>query len=70
MVPVAAGALYPATRVRLPPVFAGLAMAFSSVSVVGSSLLLGRYRRPPPVLRDFAWQDVRSSDVDKFRSGM
>jgi hypothetical protein len=27
-------------------------MAFSSVSVVLSSLLLRRYRRPPAVLRD------------------
>jgi hypothetical protein len=54
MVPVAAGVLYPAARIRLPPVLAGLAMAFSSVSVVCSSLMLSRYRRPPPVLRDFA----------------
>jgi hypothetical protein len=57
MVPVAAGVLYPSARVRLPPVLAGLAMAFSSVSVVCSSLLLNRYRRPPPVLRDFSWQE-------------
>ena len=35
---------------------AGLAMAFSSVSVVVSSLLLQRYKRPPPVLRDVVVQ--------------
>lgn len=52
MIPLAAGALYPWLHLRLPPWVAGACMAFSSVSVVGSSLLLRRYRRPPPVLRD------------------
>lgn len=47
-VPLASGALYPLTRVRLHPAVAGLCMALSSVSVVASSLLLRRYR--PPVL--------------------
>ena len=42
-VPVAAGALYPLTRVRLPPEAAALAMALSSVSVVLSSLSLAGY---------------------------
>ena len=44
--PFAAGILYPFTDFRLPPELAGLMMAFSSVSVVTSSLLLNRYRRP------------------------
>ena len=44
--PFAAGALYPFLSWRLPPEFAGLMMAFSSVSVVTSSLLLRTYRKP------------------------
>lgn len=54
MVPVAAGAFYPVFHMQLPPMFAGLAMAMSSVSVVVSSLMLRWYRRPLPVLRDFS----------------
>ncbi len=41
-IPLAAGALYPIYGIILNPVFAGLAMAFSSVSVVGNSLRLRR----------------------------
>jgi Cu+-exporting ATPase len=44
--PFAAGVLYPFTNFRLPPAFAGLMMAFSSVSVVTSSLLLQTYKKP------------------------
>jgi Cu+-exporting ATPase len=45
-IPVAAGLLYPVFGLVLRPEFAGLAMAFSSVSVVTNSLLLKRqYRR-------------------------
>ncbi len=52
MIPVAAGVFYPLAHHQLPPWLAGLCMAFSSVSVVASSLLLRRYRRPPRVLRE------------------
>ncbi|MHB1405462.1 MAG: heavy metal translocating P-type ATPase [Desulfitobacteriaceae bacterium] len=44
-IPIAAGVLYPLTGELLPPEWAGLAMAFSSVSVVTSSLLLRGYAK-------------------------
>jgi Cu2+-exporting ATPase/Cu+-exporting ATPase len=39
-IPLAAGVLYPLFGIFLNPIFAGLAMAISSVSVVSNSLLL------------------------------
>jgi len=47
-IPVAAGLLYPFTGFLLNPVVAGMAMAFSSVSVVSNSLLMRRYKRVLP----------------------
>jgi len=44
-IPIAAGLLYPTFGIVLKPEFAGLAMAFSSVSVVTNSLLLKRTAR-------------------------
>ena len=43
-IPLAAGALYPLTGWMLSPVFASVAMALSSVSVVANSLRLRRFR--------------------------
>ncbi|HPT38011.1 MAG TPA: heavy metal translocating P-type ATPase [Methanothrix sp.] len=48
LVPVAAGALYPAFGITFRPELAGLAMAASSVTVVSLSLLLKKY--VPPAL--------------------
>lgn len=44
-IPFAAGVWYPWTKMSVPPQYAGLAMALSSISVVISSLLLHMYRR-------------------------
>jgi Cu+-exporting ATPase len=43
-VPVAAGVLYPFFGILLSPIFAGAAMAMSSVSVVSNALRLRQVR--------------------------
>jgi Cu+-exporting ATPase len=45
-IPIAAGVFFPIFHTRLPPTVAALAMALSSVSVVGSSLALRLYKPP------------------------
>lgn len=44
LIPVAMGLLYPFFKILLNPIFASLAMASSSISVVANSLLLKRYK--------------------------
>jgi len=46
LIPVAAGVLYPIWGIRLDPMYAAAAMAFSSVSVVSNSLRLKRFKAP------------------------
>ena len=45
-IPIAAGAIFPITHTILPPQYAGLCMALSSISVVISSMALKLYTRP------------------------
>ncbi len=49
-IPVAAGILYPWLHPALPHWLASAALAFSSVSVILSSLMLSAYK--PPVMND------------------
>jgi Cu+-exporting ATPase len=58
-VPYAAGIWFPWTHLVLPPQYAGLSMAASSVSVVVSSMMLWLYKRPA----------VLSDDPNVPRSG-
>lgn len=44
LIPVAMGVLYPFFHILLNPIFASIAMATSSISVVSNSLLLKRYK--------------------------
>ncbi|HWL29263.1 MAG TPA: heavy metal translocating P-type ATPase [Burkholderiaceae bacterium] len=51
LIPVAAGALYPAYGVLLSPIFAAGAMALSSVFVLGNALRLRRFEAPTAAAR-------------------
>jgi P-type Cu+ transporter len=62
-IPFAMGVFLP-WGLRLHPMMAGLAMAASSVSVVGSSLLLKRWRRPQWMV------EGTGEEVDELRRRM
>lgn len=51
LIPLAAGALYPAFGILLSPIFAAGAMAVSSVFVLGNALRLKRFRPPLMIVR-------------------
>jgi hypothetical protein len=51
-IPFAAGVFYPLIHARIPPTVAAIAMALSSISVVGSSLALRFYRAPQVVAQE------------------
>ena len=44
LIPLAAGILYPSLGIRISPTWAAAAMAFSSLSVVGNSVRLRRWK--------------------------
>ena len=60
-IPIAAGVLYPFLHVAFPPFVAAAAMAFSSISVVISSLLLRMYS-PPKLEKHYS-----SKGLEKIR---
>lgn len=80
MIPVAAGVFYPAFHRQLPPWIAGACMAFSSVSVVMSSLMLRRYRVPilvsPPsqaealISKGGGWMGLTNKGVRVSEAGL
>jgi len=62
LIPVAAGALVPLVGVNMfgwLPLLAGAAMAMSSVTVVGNSILLGRYKPKFEVIKQWKGKDHR-----------
>ena len=66
-IPFAAGVFYPSFRLHLPPMFAGVAMTASSISVVCSSLMLYCYR-PPASARQIRGAAIRDAQLQSTRA--
>ncbi|GAB0495251.1 hypothetical protein MMPV_006550 [Pyropia vietnamensis] len=62
-IPVAAGALYPALERRLPPYMAAVAMAASSLCVVGCALTLRLYKPPKVLGEDTAEEPMDPEEI-------
>ena len=68
LIPIAAGALVPLLGVGMfgwLPMLAAVAMAMSSVTVVGNSILLGRYRPKLPLTEAELQKIHTQEDTDK-----
>jgi P-type Cu+ transporter len=68
LIPVAAGALVPLVGVNMfgwLPLLAGAAMAMSSITVVGNSILLGRYKPKFEVIKQGKSNDDRNISSNK-----
>jgi P-type Cu+ transporter len=67
-IPVAAGFTFPFTHAILPPQYAGLCMALSSISVVISSMALKCYRRPSRTVKGHK-TSLTKEEGEKKKSG-
>ena len=66
LIPVAMGVFYPLNKLRLDPMFAAVAMAMSSISVVSSSLLLKLYK-PEKSISGQVCEDLDESTMKELK---
>jgi Cu+-exporting ATPase len=65
LVPIAMGILYPYHGFKLDPIYAGGAMALSSISVVMSSLLLKIFKPTYDLHKKYAKKDKKGKSTNK-----